>query len=788
MELASELILQALEVTRGRDLRILEIGGGQGYFTRGIVPKLIGRNVEYHFTDVGAFFVRRAESEAAEHGLDFMKFGTFDISRDAIAQNLEAGYYDVIVGYNVVHASNDIKATLRNLNKLLAPQGNLMLVEALELQRWEAMIWGLAEGLWGWEDSDLRTLTAVLTLPQWKQALQSSGFENIYLYPHDAGKRPERNYGLIVAGATIEAHGFADTSPEARDKKRARALSEIQKLGGEALQVNVDLSDRAVVEQALKEVSERFGQFDGVIHTCAGETVNVNHDVESLPRELASSISGAQILHELTDGPQRDFFLLFSAPEPVGGKPRRMSRAAVRSSFNAFAEARFAAGDYRTVSINWDTELPSESVDGQTAITREDRLGSLERILSGRLSPHVVVSKRNLTALRPKAQAPIQEKKQTVERPKRVLKSLSSALSGNYLAPRNTNERIVAEMWQEQLGVERVGVNDNFFLLGGDSLLALQLVSQLRRQFNVELAHKAFLEAPTVAEVVALIGKDIDAEVSTDNGRKHSSALVELQRGDSACPLVLIPPSGGNLYGFQSLVRELGERQTVIGMLSKGLGKDEEPFTSVKDVAGYYIEALREIQPDGPYLLGGHSFGGAVAFEMACQLQAQQQKVALLALFDTPSPDQISVRVNDENEFLRSLIDELVPDASESFHQVAPSERIPFVMEQMKRVELLPADAALPLATRMLRVWHSDLQALQRYVPETYNGRALFFRARARDSGHPQYPESRWIEMVSDGLQVQVVSGGHHTMFESPHVESLAARFQARLAEATLAI
>ena len=777
MELASDLILQALEVTRGRKLRILEIGGGHGDFTRRIVPKLIGRNVEYHFTDIGAFFALTAEREAAQHGLDFMKFGTFDISRDAIAQDFEAGYYDVIVGYNVVHATNDIKATLRNLKKLLAPQGNLILVEVLELQRWEVMIWGLAEGLWGWEDSDLRTRTALLTLPQWKQALQGSGFENVYLYPHDAGKRPGRNHGLIVAGSTIEAHGVADTSPEARDKKRASALSEIQKLGGEVLQVNVDLSDRAVVEQALKEASERFGQFDGVIHTCAGESVNVNHDVESLPRELASSISRAQLLHELTDGPQRDFFVLFSSLEPV-----------VRSSFNAFAEARFAAGDYRTVSINWDTESPREPVDGQTGITREDRLGSLERILSGRLSPHVVVSKRNRAALRPKAQAPIQEKKQAVERPKRVLKSLSSAVSGNYLAPRNTNERIVAEMWQEQLGVERVGVNDNFFLLGGDSLLALQLVSQLRRQFNVELAHKAFLEAPTVAEVVALIGKDRDAETSTDNGRKHSSALVELQRGDSAYPLVLIPPSGGNLYGFQSLVRELGERQTVIGMLSKGLGKDEEPFTSVKAVAGYYIEALREIQLDGPYLLGGHSFGGAVAFEMACQLQAQQQKVALLALFDTPSPDQISVRVNDENEFLRSLIDELVPDASESFRQVAASERIPFVMEQMKRVELLPADAALPLATRMLRVWHSDLQALQRYVPETYNGHALFFRARERDGGHPQYPESRWIEMVSDGLQVQVVSGGHHTMFESPHVESLAARFQARLAEATLSI
>jgi thioesterase domain-containing protein/acyl carrier protein len=398
------------------------------------------------------------------------------------------------------------------------------------------------------------------------------------------------------------------------------------------------------------------------------------------------------------------------------------------------------------------------------------------------VSPHVVVSKRNLTVPRPKAQAPVREEQQAVEPPKRVLKPLSSALSSNYLAPRNTNERVVAQMWQEQLGVERVGVNDNFFLLGGDSLLALQLVSKLRQQYNVELAHKAFLEAPTVAEVVTLIGKDLSEEAETEN--RSLSAIVDLQRGDSAQPLVLIPPSGGNLYLFQNFVRELGERQTVIGMLPKGLVQDEEPFTDVKELASYYLEALREIQAAGPYLLGGSSFGGVVAFEMARQLEAQHERVALLAFFDTPSPDQIRLKVGDENEFLHSLIIDLVPDALASFHQLEPSARMAFVVEQMKRAEKLPADASLQLATRMLRVWRSDLVALMHYVPETYGGRALFFRARERDRGLPQHPEKLWIELVTEGLEVQVASGGHVTMFEPPHVESLAARFQSRLSEA----
>lgn len=752
--LARDMILQALEATRGRNLRILEVGGGNGSFTRAIAPMLIGRNVEYHFTDLGAFFALRAEREAAQHGLDFMSFGTFDISQDPIAQNLEAGYYDVIVGFNVVHATSDISATLGNLKKLLAPEGNIMIIEVLELQRWEALIWALAEGFWNWQD-DLRTLTPLLTLAQWKQAFESSGFENVYLYPRDAGQRPGRNHGLIVAGALAAAHGFEAASPEAKDKKRARAVSEIEKLGGEVLHVNVDVSNRALMEEALKVASERFGQFDGVIHTSAlprpGDNSNGSDDAGFLTRELSSLMSGARMLHELTDCVQRDFFLLFSPKDAIGGKLRRVSRAAVCSSFNAFAEARFAAGDYRTISINWDTDdLPCE-----------ERLGSLERILSGRLSPHVVVSKRNLAAPHPEAQAPFREEKQVVEPARRLRKKpRNSALSSNYIAPRNSDERIVAQMWQEQLGIEHVGVNDNFFQLGGDSLLALQLVSTLRRHFNVELPHKAFLEAPTVAEVVALIGKNITDEAGSETERRHSSALIELQRGDSTHPLVLIPPGGGNLYLFQDFARSLGERQTVLGMQPKGLDHDEEPFANLKELAAYYLEALREVQPDGPYLLGGSSFGGVVAFEMARQLKAQHQKVALLALFDTPAPDHFQAEV-DENEFLGSL-------------------------EELKPAEELPADAYM--ATRILRVWRSDVQAMIGYVPETYSGRVLFFRACERDKGLPEYPEQPWIELASEGLEVQVASGGHLTMFAPPHVESLAARFKTRLAEAVRSI
>jgi thioesterase domain-containing protein len=123
----------------------------------------------------------------------------------------------------------------------------------------------------------------------------------------------------------------------------------------------------------------------------------------------------------------------------------------------------------------------------------------------------------------------------------------------------------------------------------------------------------------------------------------------------------------------------------------------------------------------------------------------------------------MKLKVGDKNEFLGSL-------------------------EQLKPAQEVPADADPQLATRILRVWRSEVQALIGYVPEPYRGRALFFRARERETGLPEYPERFWIELASEGLEVQVASGGHLTMFAPPHVDPLAARFKARLAEATRAI
>jgi acyl transferase domain-containing protein/thioesterase domain-containing protein/acyl carrier protein/2-polyprenyl-3-methyl-5-hydroxy-6-metoxy-1,4-benzoquinol methylase len=800
MTLAREMILRALEDARGGKLRILEVGGGNGYFTRFIAPMLVGRNVEYHFTDLGASFAIRAEHEAAKHGLDCMKFGTFDISQDPLAQGFEAGRYDLIVGCNVVHATSNIKATLGNLRKLLTSQGKLLLVELIKMQRWEAMVWALAEGLWNWDDGDLRTVSPLLTLEQWKAALESSDFENVYLYPRDASNRPDSNHGLIVAHAGGATCAVEATALEARDERRARALCEIEKLGGEVLHVNADVSDRAQMKEALNQASARFGQLNGVIHTSAlpcasgnGDGSTGGGDANSLTCELDSIISGAQVLYELTeDAPERDFFLLFSPSGAIDGKLARISRSAAGASFDAFADARFAAGDDRIVSINWDTDdATREAPGGPSAMTRTERLESLERILSSSLSSHVVVSKRDLAATaRVEIQTSFREEKRAhaVESSGSQTEHRRPALSNNYVAARTPNERIITEMWQDLLGIKQVGAQDNFFQLGGDSLLALQLVSKLRQRFNVELSHHAFLEAATVAEVAALIGTNSTEEAGDKSVRAHSSVLVEIQRGDSQPPLVLVPPSGGNLYLYQDLVRRLGQQQTVFGMQPKGLDGDEEPFTNLQELASYYLEALREAQPTGPYLLGGASFGGAVAFEMSRQLEAQNQKVALLALFDTPAPHQVKARDGDENAFLNALINEVAPDALAKFRQLAPADRLAFVVEQLKQAQKLPAHVELQLATRILHVWRCDLEALSRYAPETYGGRALFFRARERDRGLPQYPEQPWIEMAGGGLEVHVVPGGHYTMFAPPHVESLAARFQAHLAEATRSI
>ncbi len=196
----------------GGPWRILEAGAGQGVLTRELLPLLAGREVEYWFTDLGRTFVLRAEQEAARAGHGFLRFGVLDVSRDPVAQGLAPESFHAVLAANVVHATPRIAETLGHLRSLLLPGGLLALVETVRGRRWSDLVWGLTDGWWLFEDTELRPHSPLLAAPAWETVLARSGFTGVATWPRLPRLREETDTVLLTArrpAAGLAAAGLA---------------------------------------------------------------------------------------------------------------------------------------------------------------------------------------------------------------------------------------------------------------------------------------------------------------------------------------------------------------------------------------------------------------------------------------------------------------------------------------------------------------------------------------------------------------------------------------------------
>jgi acyl-CoA synthetase (AMP-forming)/AMP-acid ligase II/acyl carrier protein len=196
----------------------------------------------------------------------------------------------------------------------------------------------------------------------------------------------------------------------------------------------------------------------------------------------------------------------------------------------------------------------------------------------------------------------------------------------DFAGPRTPIEAKLARIWAQVLGLERVGIRDDFFELGGDSLQAVSLFVQIEKIFGKELPLAVLLQAPTVEHLASILRQEAWSE--------PWSSLVPLQPDGPRPPFFCIHGPGGHVLSYYDLARHLRPAQPVYGLQAQGLDGKHAPLMSIEDMAAHYIKEIHSLQPDGPYFLGGLCFGGILAFEMAQQLHAQGQKVALLALFD----------------------------------------------------------------------------------------------------------------------------------------------------------
>lgn len=256
--------------------------------------------------------------------------------------------------------------------------------------------------------------------------------------------------------------------------------------------------------------------------------------------------------------------------------------------------------------------------------------------------PQILVSSLDLTALMAQAEAgaqAVETSGQRFERP-----DLESA----FTAPEGEIETRLAGFWSELLGLEQVGAEDSFFDLGGHSLIAVRLFGMIRKAYRVDLPISILFEAPTIRACAALIEAQIGPQVMGQTAppaaepARRFTHLVPMHRGEGGpkTPFFLVAGMFGNVLNLRHLAHLLGEDRPFYGLQARGLYGGAAPHDDLVEAARDYIAELRQVQPHGPYLLGGFSGGGITAYEMAQQLSAAGEEVALVVLLDTPLPQR----------------------------------------------------------------------------------------------------------------------------------------------------
>ena len=303
-----------------------------------------------------------------------------------------------------------------------------------------------------------------------------------------------------------------------------------------------------------------------------------------------------------------------------------------------------------------------------------------------------------------------------------AMNSDTRATARQFVAPKNAIERQLKEMWEEMLNESPISVTDNFFELGGNSLLALRLVGQIEKQFEQKVPLATIMTESTIQRLARFIEKKQKEQVW--------SPLVGIQTNGTRRPFYCVHPGGGNVLAFYEMGKCFGPDQPFYGLQAPGLIDGQEPPRRIEDFAACYVQAIREFQPEGPYLLGGYSSGGVIAFEMAQQLQREGHEVAMLAMLDcyrlTGERDKdegddarlISIFARTMNRIL--TIQEL--------RQVEPEKQIEFALQRGREANLITSFVEEQQVLKTFELLKALREATRSYKASVYPGTITLFR------------------------------------------------------------
>jgi acyl transferase domain-containing protein len=598
---------------------------------------------------------------------------------------------------------------------------------------------------------------------------------------------PERNQW----SQWLETHDQKDSI-----SNKIRKVQALEESGSEVLVKRADIANLEQMQAAITQASERFGEIHGVIQAAEITGENTQKVVQETSQndcqwQFKAKVYGLLVLEQVLQGKPLDFYCSVSSLASVLGGLGYVAYSAANLFIDAFAHKQNQTNPVPWIGINWDRwqfeENEAQNQANRTTlaglfITPKEGKEAFQRILTRSNITQVVVSTGDLQARSEQWLKLEDSSSRNLEEelaPGSISQTLHSRpnLWNDYVPPRSDIEHTLAQIWQQILGIEQVGIHDDFFELGGHSLLAIHLMAKIKQQLgqNLQLSH--LFQGATISNLAKLLRQQTNDQTS--------SPLVAIQPHGSKPPLFFVHPIGGNILCYYELSRHLGSEQPFYGLQSPGLNGECEPYTRIEDMASRYIEALRLVQPEGFYFLGGWSMGGVVAFEMAQQLQRQGHEVALLAMLDSPAPvvsnqprdiddyDDARMLVNFAIDMARSAGKNL-SGSVEELQELQPEEKLNYFLKQARMANLVPQDFELQQLRCLLQVFKSNVQALRSYIPQAYPNQIIYFQASDEASDDFNNPALTWDKISGKPIKTITIPGNHYTIVTKPHIQVLA--------------
>ena len=758
----ADLLLRLLADPAAGPLRILEIGGGDGALTRLLVPQLAGRAVEYVFSDSRAAVCLEAAHRARAQGYGWFSTRALALGADPLEQGFVCGEFDLIIGHNALQCVPDLGLALARLALLLKPAGTLALVETVQWLPWNELVRGLDARWWRFEDRALRSASPLLSAPEWRDLLQAQDFGASRVVQADPVLDSE---ALLVAAAPGPRLRLRALAASPFHQRRADHLDQ---LAGGASQVRywqADLGNAADTGALGRALDDLDGPLDGVLYAATTGNLSLAMLGQLQPAmidaECRAKVDGLLQVQTLVARHEPRFVAVMSSMAAVLGGIGHAAYAAANAWQDAFCCRQDRLGATRWLALNWDGWADAGEGDGSSArknlLSESEAVAALQVALVSAHHGQLLISRH-----------PLQERMQ-------AWLTRESAAPDGAATPAGLDDALevtVGAIWKDLLGRSiELDSEADFFRLGGDSLLALQLMSRMRKQFGTEADLARFMRQPTLGALVRHV----------QDGAPRWSARVTLQAGGTGTPLFCVHPGGGGVACFAQLAQALGPQIPVHALQAHGFGPPQLPLHgSVEAMASAYLVELKQVQPDGPYLLLGYCFGGMVALEMMRQLEAGGAVPGALVIVDGHPPG-VDDGYFDHREFLRLQLAQLKLHDADAGWLDRISALAPLAQAQAigARIDWGDIDPAVRpgMVRRIEQIMHFN-HAKNAYLPTSSLASSIRL-LRIDDPGFHRasnsVPDLGWGQFAQQPVEISWLTGQHLDLMDAPDVPQLVA-------------